>query len=129
MLSTSIRLLLVCFCIVAFCSCTKEGMGGKVNIIAYPKHHSKPIPNSMVYIKYGTIDFPGSNVSMYDDSLKATTNSTTDPSSKFESLNKGKYYLYSVGWDSAIAQVVSGGLPVEIKIKSGDLEVVIPVTE
>ena len=115
--------------ILALTSCVKEGPGGQVTLVAFPKHHSKPIPNAMVYIKYGTNDFPGTTTSAYDDSGVAVIEGTLDPHYHFENLKKGKYYLYSVGYDSAIAQTVTGGIPVKINVKAGEVDVVVPVTE
>ena len=34
-------------------SCHKEGIGGKSSVSGGVFHHSKPIPNAIVYIKYG----------------------------------------------------------------------------
>ncbi|MBX7109073.1 MAG: hypothetical protein K1X61_10540 [Chitinophagales bacterium] len=112
-----------------FSSCSKEGLGGEATIAAFPKHHEKPIPNTTIYIKYGAKDFPGTDVSVYDDAKIAEAEAGEDPHAHFENLKKGDYYLYGVGFDSSINQVVTGGIPVEIKEKSGETDIVVPVTE
>jgi len=35
------------------------GIGGKSTITGHVTHHGTPIPNAVVYIKYGTSAFPG----------------------------------------------------------------------
>jgi len=107
-----------------FYSCHKEGIGGKSSLDGTVYHHSKPIPNAIVYIKYGATDFPGTNVSSYDD------HTTADASAKyqFDNLRKGNYYLYGVGYDDAIFATVSGGVAIKLKYnKSASTDV--PVTE
>jgi hypothetical protein len=44
-------------------------------------------------------------------------------------LKKGNYYIYGVGFDSTINQVVTGGLNVKITKKDEMAEVTLPVTE
>lgn len=112
-----------------FSSCSKEGLGGEATIAAFPKHHDKPIPNTTIYIKYGAKDFPGTDVSVYDDAKIAEAVTGEDPHAHFENLKKGDYYLYGVGFDSSINQIVTGGIPVEIKEKSGETDIIVPVTE
>ncbi len=114
---------------LSFSSCSKEGLGGEATIAAFPKHHDKPIPNTMIYIKYGAKDFPGTDVSVYDDVKLAEADMGEDPHAHFENLKKGDYYLYGVGFDSAINQIVTGGIPVELKEKAGETDIVVPVTE
>jgi hypothetical protein len=105
-------------------SCKKEGLGGKSSVSGTVKHHTLAIPHSVVYIKYGATEFPGTNVGIYDASA------TTDASAHygFSGLQKGDYYLYAVGFDSTISQSVSGGIGVKLK-KSEAKESDVPVTE
>ena len=106
-------------------ACTKEGPGGKATIKGAVMHHTKLIPGTVVYIKYGATESPGKSPSNYDASV------TSDASAnyKFESLQKGHYYLYGIGFDSTISLPVSGGIPVEIKDASGTVSTNVPVTE
>jgi hypothetical protein len=105
-------------------SCKPEGTGGSSEIALFVKHHSAPIPGATVYIKYGTSESPGTTASSFDDAVMADA----DGHAHFHDLVKGDYYLYGVGFDSSISQVVMGGVPV--KLKNGEeKEVTVAVTE
>lgn len=108
-----------------YISCTKPGPGGEAEIHFDVKHHSVLIPNSVVYIKYDATDFPGTDLSKYDAST--ITNSVAHGS--FKNLKKGNYYLYGVGFDSAVNQTVTGGLKVKISKKDEMVDVILQVTE
>lgn len=128
-MKTSIQTLVVLFAVLTIAlSCKKEGLGGDTEIAAFPKHHGKSIRNAMVYVKYGAKESPGEDVSKYD--ISAIANSLHDGvyHAHFHDLRKGYYYIYSVGFDSSIMQIVKGGIPVKIG-KSGEEEVDVPVTE
>ena len=116
-------LLFTVYCLVA--SCHKEGPGGKAVIKGLVKHHSKSIPGAVVYIKYGVKESPGTNVTYYDASVTADTSANYS----FVDLKRGDYYLFSIGYDSSIVNTVSGGIPVEIKSKTENVETDVPVTE
>ena len=109
---------------ITFTSCKKEGTGGKSSISGKVEHHGAAIPGSIVYIKYGAIDFPGSTASSYDAQVTADAQGTY----KFEGLQKGDYYLYGVGYDNAIVDNVRGGIAVNIR-RNEEKEVNVPVTE
>jgi hypothetical protein len=117
------------FFLITLISCHKAGPGGDNTIVAFPHHHSKPIPNTVIYIKYGTNTFPGEDVSKYNDHKVAVAEPGEEPHAHFEGLRKGKYFLYGVGYDSSISQIVTGGTPTEIKTKSGESDINVPVTE
>jgi hypothetical protein len=105
-------------------ACHKEGIGGKSSLSGIVNHHEKPIPNSIVYIKYGATDFPGTNVNTYDDHTTADANAKYE----FKNLRMGNYYLYGVGWDNSISSTVTGGVGIKLKYnKSYTLDV--PVIE
>jgi len=108
-----------------FSSCGKEGLGGEAVIKGYVKHHSAPIPNAVVYIKFGSKESPGSNTSSYDESVTADANAFYE----ITGLKKGDYYLYGVGMDTAISKAVVGGIPVEIKKRKEVVQADVPVTE
>jgi hypothetical protein len=92
-------------------SCHKEGTGGKSSISGYVKHHELLIPGSMVYIKFGATEFPGTDVSKYD----AFVPTGADAHYEFNNLRKGDYYLYGVGYDNSISSPVSGGVGIKLK--------------
>ena len=105
-------------------SCHKEGEGGKSSISGMVKHHEQPIPNCVVYIKYGATEFPGTDVSKYDASVTADA----DANYAFSSLRKGDYYLYGVGYDNFISEIVTGGIAIKLKYNKA-VSSNVPVTE
>jgi hypothetical protein len=109
---------------VSITSCRKEGTGGKSSVSGSVKHHSKLIPNAVVYIKYGATEFPGSNVALYDASVTADANAHYE----FKDLRKGDYYLYGVGYDNTIMEIVSGGVGAKLKYNK-ETTADVPVTE
>ena len=119
-----ILLLVLILGILAFSACTEEGLGGKASITGHIEHHNEPIPNAIVYIKYGSVELPGINPADYD----AQTLAGADAGYKFEGLEKGDYYLYAIGYDSLIFETVVGGLSVELHAGEA-VETDIPVTE
>ena len=109
------------------CDMKTPGPGGQVSIEGHVEHHGRPIPNARVFIKFGAIEFPGTDTTKYD---YATTASSGDAHYQVEEMMPGDYYLYSVGYDSAIFQAVSGGVGTEITCKDHQMvETDIPVTE
>lgn len=121
--SLSACILFSALCVFNF-SCVKEGPGGKGGIKGMVRHHSKPIPGAVVYIKYGAKESPGTNVTRYDASVNADGNANY----QFADLKKGDYYLLGIGFDSSIVQVVTGGIPVTIG-KNEIAQTDVPVTE
>ena len=119
------KILAAVFAITIIASCKKEGTGGKATITGLAKHHAKPIPNAVVYIKYGVKESPGTNPANYDASV------TSDGNAKYEfkELNKGDYYLFGIGYDSAISNTVTGGVPVSVKKKTETVQADVSVTE
>lgn len=116
---------------VLFYSCSKEGTGGKASISAYVKHHEKIIPAAVIYIKYDATEFPGKDISLYDDSVTTGLAGEEAGHVTITSLKTGQYYLYGIGYDKDIMLPVTGGIPVEIKFKDRNKtkEVTVPVTE
>ena len=114
---------------VTLVACKKNGTGGDNAIAAFPKHHGTSIPNATVYIKYGATELPGVNASDYDDAKIAVQEGTAAAHAHFEGLLKGDYYIYAVGYDSAVSEIVSGGIAVKVKTKTGEQDIDLPVTE
>ena len=117
------------FLILLNLSCKKEGVGGKSDLSVFVKHHENLIPNAVVYIKYGATEFPGHESQNYDNSAICGSEGHEAGHTDFKGLKKGFYYLYSVGWDSTIQMAVSGGIPIVINQKAGEMTVDIPVVE
>lgn len=109
--------------LILITSC-KEGTGGKSKINGYAKHHDSLIPYCVVYIKFGATNFPGANTSNYDASVTADANAHFE----FTNLRKGDYYLYGLGYDASISEIVKGGIGVKVKYNK-TLTVNVPVTE
>lgn len=124
--SLSQKINMICFYgfVLFFSACHKEGTGGKSSVSGSVKHHDKLIPNSVVYIKYGSTEFPGTDVSKYDASFPTGA----DAHYEFKDLRKGDYYLYGFGYDNAIMGTVSGGVGIKLKYNKA-IVTDIPVTE
>lgn len=101
------------------------GKGGNASLTCTPAHHgvSKNIINAKVYIKYNTLDLPGS----FDDSMNCTI-INNKPTATFPGLKTGNYYLYSRGLDTTIGVTVEGGLSFKISEENAQT-ITIPVTE
>lgn len=82
------------------------GKGGNATFLITPKHHSKNIDSCTVYIKYNTITNPGKG--NFDDSAKCIMTNGV-PVATFAGLKAGDYYLFGMGYDPGILDVVEGG--------------------
>lgn len=107
-------------------SCKKNELGGKSSIKGKVAHHSKPIANAMVYIKFNSKESPGSDISKYDSKVQANINGNFE----IPSLYKGDYYLFAIGEDfeTPPPYIVNGGIPVTLRSKESK-GIDIPVTE
>ncbi len=116
----------ICFAFVLLIasSCHKEGIGGNASVSGTVLHHDDPIPNCVVYIKFNTTDFPGDNPSDYDSKISADATGKYN----FSKLYRGDYYLYGVGIDNRIQDVVKGGIGIHVKNNKA-YEQDVPVTE
>jgi hypothetical protein len=95
-----------------FFSCRKNSTGGDSNIIIFPEHHEQPVYGATVYVKYNAKDLP------QNPTQTANLIVIGKASEKFVSVNGlrlGQYYLYTVAYDSAIAQTVKGGAALRIR--------------
>ncbi len=120
------HLLMVCLALLAstFMSCHKEGIGGNGSIGGTVYHHSIPIPGCVVYLKFNATEFPGESPSVYDASVTADSKGVY----LFPKVYQGDYYLYGVGYDDNIKQIVRGGVHVKAKRNRATVQDV-PVTE
>lgn len=108
-----LRNISIYFLFLLLASCHKAGEGGKASISATVKHDDKIIPFAQVYIKYNVVDFPGNDMAVYEDNELADSNGNV----VFDSLYKGDYYLYAIGYDTIANQNVYGGVYVEVAQK------------
>lgn len=113
-------------------SCRYAGTGGNTTIVALPRHHSKPIINSAAYpdtayVKFNAVESPGDNPSAYD---MIVVGDSGEDHVHLEGLKAGKYFIYMTGYDSAVVtHRVKGGIPYTLMQTSGEVDLVIPVTE
>lgn len=124
-MKTIVKSLLIFSLVISFASCKKNTTGGKASIKGRVMHHTKPVADAIVYIKFNTTEFPGNDVKNYDTYVQA------DASGNYGiPLYKGSYYLYAVGNDLDIPYpyLVKGGLSFSIRNKE-KLEKDIAVTE
>jgi hypothetical protein len=103
-----------------------SGPGGNVSIIAFPQHHGVPVISQVThpdsaFIKYNAQLFPGYNLSDYDTFVVA--NAGEDHISLLN-MKAGM-----TGFDTAISERVSGGIPVTVQQHSGQQNILVPVTE
>ena len=107
-------------------SCHREGQSGELLLVVSPKHHEQPIKGATVYVRYGAKELAGTSPSDFD---LAVPGDSVSASVEVKNLRRGDYFLYAVGYDSTIAQVVSGGMHVKLKGKTGETDIDLAVTE
>jgi hypothetical protein len=110
-------------------SCKKNGTGGESEISVWVKHHETLIPGATVYVKYGAMEFPGTDLSKYDVSKVCGISGHGAGHTHFKELLRGNYYLYAVGYDSTISKAVTGGLYVKVKKNDDHIETDVAVKE
>jgi len=119
-----------------YTSCKKKdecvaGTGGAVAIAAFPQHHSVPIVSDSAhldtaYVKFNTQDFPGEDPSKYDLVIAGEAG---EDHVHIENLKCGDYYIWMTGFDPSINMRVTGGIPYSFTQTSGEIDVIVPVTE
>lgn len=122
------KIVVISLFLVGVFSCKKSSTGGDAIVVAFPKHHGSSIKGATVYVKFKTNELPSNPTVNYDLKVEGDAN---EDHVHIKGLRYGKYYLYAVGYDSAISQVVRGGLPLTIKWKERkqEIDVDIAVTE
>ncbi len=112
--------------------CNEAGTGGSITIAAFPMHHTTPIISSDTYpdsafVKFNTQDFPGTAASVYDLVLEGEAG---EDHIHIENLKCGDYFIYMTGFDTAISQRVTGGIPFHVDENApSEIDLNIPVTE
>ncbi len=107
------------------------GTGGNVTIAATPKHHGVVITSDSNYVdsafvKFNTSESPGTDPAAYD---LIVAGEVGENHVHIEGLKRGKYFIYMTGFDRSISQRVTGGIPYEITVTSGEIDLDVPVTE
>jgi len=87
------------------------GKGGHNALRITPQAREKNIDSCLILLKYNAIKMPDSF--KYDDA-KWVTQQDGRPIAKFDSLAKGDYYIYAIGWDADKADTVMGGATFKI---------------
>ncbi len=111
--------------------CKNAGTGGEVVLVAKLQHHGFTIVNrasylDTVYLKFNTSDSPGENLNSYDTYFVGEAG---EDHVHMHGLKCGDYYIYGVGFDTAINDRVKGGIPYSFDKESGEIHLIIPVTE
>lgn len=113
--------LITALSVLVFIGCKKNQLGGKSIIQGKTVHHSRPIPNATVYIKFNAKEFPGTDSTLYDAKTMA------DASGNFVfKCYKGQYYIYATGVEGS--NYLKGGIPVKIRTNETVTKDV-PITE
>ena len=110
--------------------CKKEncsaGTAGGVRLLIFPQHHGRAIPGSNAYLKFNTHSAAGLPADS-DLHIKGNPDEVVIRAPK---LSCGDYFIYCSGLDTAAAEYVRGGIPFSIPHNaSGDIDVIVPVTE
>ena len=129
---------LMMVCSIFMWSCTKNNdttVGGKTGMATLLVTPAVPAnggfltvdPGGIVYIKYNSTTFPGTNTSVYDDSTRVGNNTpNTFIQASFQQLSDGNYYLYFVGTHDKTIHT-SGSVAITIFKQTGHAEAVLYV--
>lgn len=105
---------------VVFMGCRKNtaGSGGKASIAGYVEYQGNRVyRNTVVFIKYGSTSFPGTDVSQYD----SQQNVDAQGNFNFATMFMGDYYLYARGSyidpNTGFILNLTGGIQVSITNK------------
>ncbi len=132
------KYILVSLFFVCVLACKKAGLGGDNTVAVFPQHHGKAIPShptwsgdplnyrDTIYVKYNATELPGTKPGDFD---RIFIGEAGEEHVHLKGLQKGKYYLYAVGWDTSISQRVKGGHSLELKELTSDIDFNVPVTE
>lgn len=106
------------------------GLGGDLTLVLFPQHHGKAIYSQdtvrdTAFVKFNTQDAPAVGVP-YDLIVYGVAG---ENHVNVHNLKCGDYYVYMTGYDSSIQQRVKGAIPVSTSQKTGELDVVVPVSE
>lgn len=112
--------------------CEEAGIGGTFTLSVFPKHHDVPIFSQANYVdsafvKFNSSDLPGTSPSDFDMVIAGTPG---EDHLHIEGLKCGDYFIYLTGFDTAINQRVTGGIPYSIPEDApSEIDLDVPVTE
>ncbi|CAN5160381.1 hypothetical protein BH09BAC5_BH09BAC5_23960 [soil metagenome] len=107
-------LTLLIICIFSFAACKKDEpvivQAQSVRALILVQHHGIPIPNASVFMKNGTLVFPGQDTTLYDSRYVSDANGRVTIYNI--SNGQGAYTFYAKGvdpgWDSTHVTPVWG---------------------
>jgi hypothetical protein len=105
------------------------GRNGNLRLVMNMLHHTRPIKGASVFIKFGAVEFPGEDTTLYDYRVTADASTTY---AAFDSLSCGQYYIYAVGVDSLLDPVnwvCKGGVPYNTSASAGTDSINVYITE
>ncbi len=83
------------------------GIGGSAKVNVIPTRMNRDIDSCTIYVGYGdTVSQP--MLTLYDD-LTNVVMVNGRPTGSFDSLSKGNYYFYGVGYDNVKKEQLVGG--------------------
>src|ERR1700745_504499 len=90
-------------------ACCKAGIGGKATIICHvvDANTGAAINNTTVYVYYGS-STPPATLDKFNDHKNTDVHGNTV---NFTGMKCGTYYLYAIGYDSAVSLPLKGGGP------------------
>ncbi|CAN5618548.1 hypothetical protein BH11BAC1_BH11BAC1_20150 [soil metagenome] len=130
------RILLIFYLLTALsCRKTEEkcigNTGGNLILKVFLRHEIHDVVNlknyrDTVYIKYNVKEFPGSDLSKYDQTI---IGEWPGDYVSVTGLKCGNYFVYGTGYESAHGYRVKGGIPFSTEQKNGEISLIIPVSE
>ena len=105
------------------------GPGGNLELSFFVTHHDTLIPGAEIYVKFNATEFPGTDPANYDRVLLTGTAGHERGHAHLPFMTCGRYFIYSVGYDSLISDSVFGGIPVNITKTEGTETINVHVTE
>ncbi|MBI3509910.1 MAG: hypothetical protein HY064_04550 [Bacteroidetes bacterium] len=123
----------------AFTSCHKKDEvrtvpGGVVRCLLSVQHHTVPIPYARIFVKRGTLVFPGTDTTLYDLRYVTDANGNYTMSGILNGQQQYVFYAKGVdpGWDSTHVTPVWGYqylITDTHNLESKDYPLTIPVSE
>jgi hypothetical protein len=101
---------------------------GKIVLQISVMHHTWAVPGINVYMKLNTLNFPGSDTTLYDQVAKADNEGVV----QFDGLFPGNFFIYAKGYDPIFRANVVGGAPLTLNssnVTNNEAYLTLQVTE
>jgi hypothetical protein len=107
------------------------GLGGDLVVRVVPLQNGTAVVSTNddpveVYIAFGQIDFPGTEVNQYQKSVSGKNNNAYV---MCHNLKCGMYYFYAVYTDPGTGDTWAGGAPMSTQQQSGEVELKVALTK